>query len=262
MTTKKIITYVFVAAGIFFSACRKENAVITATAAPKKLMKSYSTAVPAQATNYTYDSKGRLIEQGSFPRTAKFDYTNNVFSGTTADLNNYVYYTWSNGQLDNAGRLLQVDVLYTPKNGTPITFKYVFTYNPEGYLIKMKNTDLVYNDVFESDYNYTNGNLTSIVGIYNGQPSYRAEFDYYDNLVNKFTVDITWDLFSCYTDGLTGKLSKNLVKEKREYNGQNVIQSDNQFQYQLDSEGYPVSFTAQNLLIANYQWGITFEYNK
>ena len=260
MRTKKIIAYVCLAAVLFSSACKKENTIITES--PKQLIKLHATGTPpSQVTNYTYDVKGRLIEQGNFPYTVKYDYANNVFSGTAADLNNYVYYTWSNGKMDNAGRLLEVDCLYTPKNSTPIPSKSIYTYNAEGYLIKMKNTDLLYNDISENDYNYTNGNLTSIVCTYNGQPSYRAEFEYHDNLVNKLTLDIMSNLFPYCTDGLTGKQSKNLVKEKREYNGQNVKQYDNLYQYQLDSDGYQVSLTGHNLLL-NTQWGLTYEYNK
>jgi hypothetical protein len=80
-------------------------------------------------------------------------------------------------------------------------------------------------------------------------------------MVNKLALDINSNLASYYTDALTGKRSRNMVKEKREYNAQNVKTYDFMFQYQLDNEGYPLNYTAHELL-TNSQSGQSFEYNK
>ena len=259
MTTKKTLAYVFLAAGIFISACSKEKTI--APEMPRQLVKMYPPAYPASAINFKYDTKGRLIEQGiDFP-VAVFDYTNNIFSATIVDQNKYVYYKWSNGQIDNAGRILQLDGLYTPKNAPARDTKLIFMYNADGYIVKQTFTEPATNYEGVDTYTYSNGNLIAIHNLINGQLNYRIEFEYYDNLPNKLTLDLNKDILGYVTDGLTGKRSKNLVKAKRVFSPQNVKTLDNEFQYQLDSQGYPVKYSGVNL-VNSQTWEMSFTYNK
>lgn len=257
MTKSKNIFYLLLIAGTLFSSCKK-NLV---TEAPKRLVKFFNSSVPAEATTFKYDTQGRLIDETSPYAGYKFAYTNNVFSGSYTDQNNNTPYVYSNGKLDKNGRLLQVDGLYTPQNGPSSSHKYVFTYDANGYLIKTTQTDITDNIVSEDTYTYNNGDLVSDINTYNGQPNYTMEYEYFDNLSNKLSMDINQTVFGFFSDGLTGKRSKDLLKEERSYDIQNVKQLDYIFQYKLDNDGFPVSYTAQNL-VNNAQWGRGFEYNK
>ena len=259
MTTKKTIAYVFLAAGIFISACSKEKMIAPET--PRQLVKMYPPGYPASATNFKYDAKGRLIEQGMDFPVAVFDYTNNIFSATIVDQNKYVYYKWANGQIDNAGRILQFDGLYTPKNGPASDRKYSFTYNADGYLVKQTFTNLATNYEGVDTYIYSNGNLTAIHNSVNGQLNYRIEYDYYDNLPNKLSLDLNHDILGFVTDGLTGKRSKNLVKTKKVFSPQNVKTFHIEYQHQLDSQGYPLTYSVANVL-NNIPVEMNFAYNK
>ena len=261
MRTRKIIAYVALSAGIFFTACQKDKDQIPPPVTmPRQVVKYFDTSFPSNNIILKYDAQGRLIEQVS-AYGYKYSYTGNIFGGVFTNQNNYNYFTWTNGTLDSKGRLLSVDGVATPLNGPLTNHKYAFTYNAEGYLVKVTHTNLATNNVSQDDYTYVNGNLVTDLNSFNGQPNYRIEYKYYDNLVNPFTVDIFQTIFGNITDAVTGKRSKNLIKQETVYTPQNVITLDEVYEWKLDNQGYPVYYTGKNLA-TNYAWAFGFEYDK
>src|SRR5262245_46140948 len=218
MLTKKLIVCLSAAMTIF-SACRKDAVIPPAPAPTPRLVTKVSSSATI-ATDLYYDGNYRLKGFGNNYYNYTFNYTNTDFTGIFSQ-NNYNYADWKNGKLDAAGRLLEADVIYKPQNFPQTIDKAVFTYNAEGYLIRRKQTDPT-NKVYQEDFIYTNGNLTSLVTTVDNQPNYRIEFTYYDSLPNKLNLDISRHWMGFYSDGFSGKRNKNLLKTEINYNALNV----------------------------------------
>ena len=263
MATKKLSACILLAAVIFVTACEKEKMIAPQPApeTPRQLVKMSYPGIPTGVNNFKYDAKGRLIEQGADFPVAIFDYTNNIFSAMIFDHTKYQYDKWSNGKIDNAGRIIQFDGLYTPKNGPAKDRKYTFTYNADGYVVKQTFTEPATNYESVDIFTYSNNNLIAIHSSVNGQPAYRIEYDYYDNLPNKLSLDLNHDILGHVTDGLTGKRSKNLVKTRKIFSTQNVNTLHVEYQFQLDSQGYPLKYKSLSVL-NNQPLEMDFTYNK
>jgi hypothetical protein len=250
---------------IFMAGCKKENmqqpAPPPVPELPRELVKLTYENSPATPYILKYDTKGRLTEYSNIYGSSKFDYTNNVFSATFINQNNFMYAEFHNGTLDNTGRLLEMDGVYHQANQPDSYTKYAFTYNATGYITKLTHTNLTSGNVSQDDYVYTNDNLTSDINTFNGQPNYRLDYTYYDDLPNKLTLDVHPEIINFYTDGLTGKRSKNLMKTEQNHNAQNLLVTSYLYTYDLDPLGYPVKLTLQGL-IPNFTTSRTYEYNK
>lgn len=256
--TKQILLVASFAAAIINTACKKDQPF--QNAAPK-LVKMYPTNAPADPMILNYDAQGRLIEQSTSLLDYKFSYQKNQFSGSESDVNNGQYFSYSNGQLDFAGRLIQMDGTYTPNNGPVEQLKYSFDYDPSGHIMKLKWTNLTTGNVSEYDYTYAKENIVSVATFINSQLNYTLQFDYFDNLTNKVSLDVERTVFGFLTDKLTGKRSTNLVKEMKVVDNLNIVTTDYTYDYQLDANAYPVVRNTTNKL-ANTQWSTSYEYSK
>ena len=249
------------AALLFMVSCKKEKADQPVVESPRQLVKITYSNDPGSPIGLKYDVKGRLVEYATPYSSSKLAYTNNVFSATFTNQNNFMYYEYQNGKLDNNGRLLEADGTYHQPNQPDTHYKIIFTYNADGYITRLTNTNLASGNVSQDDYTYTNDNLTSDINTYNGQPNYRLDYTYYDDLPNKLAVDVYPEILNFYTDGLTGKRSKNLVKTEQNHTAQNVLQTSYLYTHELDAQGYPVKFTIKGL-IQNFENERIYEYNK
>ena len=247
-------------AGFTITSCAKEkNPVINEEA--KKLVKFYNADDLTNVMDLTYDNEGRLISQAGTFTSVEFIYSNGGLSGS-AKQNGVVYFTFSNGKLDNAGRLTQVDALYEPPNNAPKTqYIWSYEYNTDGYLTKFTRNNTTNNSVSVENLTYQNGNLVKNENLFNGLPNYTTLYEYYDNVENKLKIDIAPALNNLYTDELTGKRSHNLVKSEKNYDAQNVMNIDRHYDYLLDNDGFPVSINITNAL-NNSHWNRTLVYDK
>ena len=191
----------------------------------------------------------------------KYAYTNNVFSALFIKQNNIIYAELSNGKLDNNGRLVEADGVYHPPNGPDSHYKYVITYDVNGYISTLVNTNLNTNTVSKDEFVFLDGNMIKDINTVNGQPNYREEYTYYDNLPNKLSFDYLREVGSFFTDGLTGKRSKNLRKTMQNFDAQNVKNIDYSYTYDLDAQGYPLKYRLKNVA-TNFESEYIMLYNK
>ncbi len=261
---KKNFIYVLIAGTIGFGACKKQELNTPQpqpAELPRELVKITYSNNPANPFALNYDQQGRLISATTVNGGQQFSYQNNTFSATFTDVNNFLYSELKNGKLDNAGRLLEADGIYHQPNQPDNNYKYVFVYDANGSITQMTQTNIGTGLTVKDEYVYTNGNITTDINTANGQANYRIEYTYYDSLPNKLSLDFQEGIVNFFTDGLTGKRSKNLKKTEQVFNAQNVKVLDYLFTYDMDAQGYPVKFTTK-YLASNTEGFKTFEYNK
>ena len=258
------IVLLAIMAACFTVSCKKEQGIQSAPPPPPEparlLVKITDPLSPGTPLNFKYDAAGRLTETQILNSVSKYSYANNIFHGQFFDHNSYLYCDYENGKLDNTGKLLEATrVIHDPVLPDQKD-KDVYTYNAEGYITKWTRTYTATGEILSTDFMYTNGNLSTLVNSQNGQPYRRVEYTYYDNLLNKLTLDLEKNIANYITDAFTGKRSKNLMKTKMIYDAQNVKLTDNLYTYEVDAKGYPVKVKLKSQ-ISNYEADQVYEYN-
>jgi len=249
-------------AACFTVSCKKDQSIQPIPTEPTRhLIKITDPVSPGTPLNFKYDATGRLIENKILNTASKYSYTNNIFHGDFYDHNSYLYCEYQDGKLDNTGKILEATrVIHDPVQPDQKD-KDVYSYNAEGYITRWARTYLATGQIQQEDFSYTNGNLSTIVYSLNGQPYRRVEFTYYDNLLNKITLDLEKNIANYISDAFTGKRSKNLMKTKTIYDGQNVKQTDNLYTYEMDAKGFPTKVKLKSLM-SNYESEQVYEYDK
>lgn len=135
--------------------------------------KSSNNGEPTSSTDtYSYDDKGRIIK---IKDNSGYE-INYSFSSSQIIEESPLYGTSSykkNYQLDASGKIVSANMKYS-LDGSDAYYSIKYLYNSEGYLSEMHQTDKGTTGTYEGTtdldkYNYTNGNLTSILRIYAGQ---------------------------------------------------------------------------------------------
>jgi hypothetical protein len=261
MQLQKIKFLVIGAAMLSFSviSCNKDKDIQPAPV-PARQLTSLSQSGNLLPLNFSYDNTGRLIEASNAATAHKYVYGNHTLQAAISDANHFIYFEYKDGKLDNAGRLLEATTIYHQPNQPDASSKMEIACNAEGYATQYTSTSLGTGDIIRHDFGYANGNLVSDVTYYNGLQNSRIEYTYYDSLPNKLLVDVEKMITNLYSDGINGKINKNLLKTQTIYNSQNVKTSEYLNTYDLDSRGYPVNMKKTDVL-HNFESSRGYSYN-
>jgi len=244
---------------IGMASCSKENALtsVPATQSPviatKKVSQiSYSyNGTASENEIMTYDAQGRLSTYTEDDRTSSFAYSSatklEVTRRKKSDNSIDRIYDCT---LNPHGAI--TEMLF--KENNVIKYTYLFEYNSDGYLTKIKGINPGY--TYEEYFEIVDGNVASSKLYYDGiQSSNRQYFP--DNTKPNKTFFNTWSYWPSAT--LFGKTSKYHLKEFKDFNMSNTLTWHSKYIIETDPQGYPVKITADFILqgtkgITNYSF--------
>ena len=241
------------------ASCSKGNALTPALAtqspviATKKISQiSYSyNGSASENESMTYDAQGRLATYIEDDRISSFAYT----SGTKLEVTrrkksdnsiDRIYDCTMNSQ----GAI--TEMLF--KENNIIKYTYLFEYNSDGYLTKIKGINPGY--IYEEFFEIVDGNATSSKLYYDGVKSSNRQY-FTDNTKPNKTFFNTWSYWPSAT--LFGKTSKYHLKEFKDFNMSNTLTWHSKYIIETDPHGYPVKITTDFILqgtkgITNYSF--------
>ena len=243
---KKII--IAVTAILAMASCKKENTLSSLTPAPtagKSIRKNiyvYNNGTP-YTINYTYDAKGRITEI----KEDDWWYTFNFVSASSLTI---TIRKTADNSLDGTrecslnGKGYVTNIVLKNASGT-ITGNTVYTYNADGYVVSNKWASALSSTGYEFKYTIADGNVVKVENFYNGTFSNTYQYSYEGNKINKsnFSYSGGWAV-----QNLLGKNSKNLVAATKGFDPAGNLTYDSKITYELDTDGYPVKETTDNLL--------------
>jgi hypothetical protein len=229
-----------VAALLLFTACKKENTATETpapTASSKKLTKWLSTYGDGstETDTYGYDNAGRLNSTTSDNYTETFDYVSATKLMVTAKKKSTgELYQTKECTLDVQGRI--TNIIFKSNTGVEI-YRYDYTYNADGYMIKEKGGSPSNPNNSMSEYTYLNGNIVSASVYSNGVINRTTQYIIDDSKENNGNIN-----YFGYWPSVTlfGKPTKNLSKEVVVKNLAGAITWRSQSTYELNAEKYPV----------------------
>jgi hypothetical protein len=193
-------------------------------------------------TDYSYDSKGRVIKVMSGDQEVTTEYGNNTVTQTTRQVSlnftssKITYNLDAKGRATNGTGFIQLDPAL-PKHDMQITE----TYDAAGYLTRI---DIATNSGASSFYEYywQGGNISEIKTFFNNQFDGKTKYYYPTQVANKINSSIG-DAQYFIGAAFTGKLNLHLPEKTENYSKTGTLTSTVNHQYELDSEGYPVKRT-------------------
>lgn len=220
---------------------------------------------------YEYDSKNRPVKNNSFSNGVpdgykKITYNGNDISQEYYDNNNvkedvYTFKLGSNGYISsaaNSNSYTNGGYNYTE------TENYTITYNAEGYLTKVVNTEVSTSDkpgyvsqtsTSTQNYTYSNGNLISFENT-SGLSTLTTRYEYYTDKPNNLPRGEGDEVL----DFLLGKRSTNLLKKETETPGTSTTNTPSyigNYTYSFNADGLVSKKTTSN---DSYTDNQTFEY--
>lgn len=233
----KHLFILFVIAAIF-SSCKKDKQADNKAGAPaftKNLIEQNMTN--GNSKNFSYNAANRIISYTT--NSSATSYQQEAAFSMKQTYNSYGYiYELKNTVRNAMGKIVTADRYY---NGV-LQMKFSFTYNAEGFLVKMisQRTDIV--SITELNYFYEAGNLAKITDHGNGKLRNTYLYEYDLSVLNPFKLDLfEFNLIGFLTDDQFGRLSKNLVKKETILDEHGNLYRETQFAFVMDAEGYPVS---------------------
>ena len=229
------------AAGLLASCSKNNNGSPNNPSTTSYRAKSYTD--DNGTTNYTYDSKGRLISE-VYGNGAKSEYD---YSNPNKILNNYYF---SNGTLEGTGEYdlnaagLIVKRVYSDGPANVYTTEYDASKN----VIKKVNT--VNGNVSVIDYFYTNGNLDSSRYKWNSDYYSTTIYSYYTNKADLLNNDI-WGV------SYEGYYGNHLMKKEETRYADGSPGSIWEYTYEFDSKGRVAKRISQygaNTITAYYNY--------
>lgn len=193
--------------------------------------------------NYTYDEKGRIIKvKDSYGNEMNYSYSRNQIIEESPLKGSYPYK--SIYQLDAGGKIVSAVMKYN-KVGTDEVHSLKYLYDSFGYLSEVQDTyegDIVYTKL--DKYNYTNGNLTSIVRTdpkSNVEGTLTTFIEYTNDLAaSRFFTTYVPDIPNAeILKAYFGKASKNLISKI----WGDVIFTLVSYTYQVNEEGNVTQMT-------------------
>ena len=244
---------------IGMASCSKENTLTPAPAtqlpvmATKKISQiSYSyNGSASENESMTYDVQGRLATYTEDDHTSSFAYTSATKLEVTRRKKSdnsidrvYDCTMNSNGAI--------TEMLF--KESNIIKYTYLFEYNSDGYLTKIKGINPGY--IYEEFFEIVDGNATSSKLYYDGVQSSNRQY-FPDNTKPNKTFFSTWTYWPSAT--LFGKPSKYHLKEFKDFNMSNTLTWHSKYMIETDAQGYPVKITTDFILqgtkgITNYSF--------
>ncbi|WP_316840511.1 DUF4595 domain-containing protein [Pedobacter gandavensis] len=207
----------------------------------------------------SYDDKGRITkmkESGGYEMNYSYSSTQIIEESPLKD--SYAYKTIY--QLDASGKIVSAIMKYT-NVGTDEVSSLKYFYNSDGYLSEIQDTYMGETGTNEGEtdidkYNYTNGNLTSIVRTDpnpNGGVSIRTTQFSYNNDLAPSSFFGTYDrelpnagVLKAYF----GKASKNLISEISDTKN-SITAPSVRYTYQKNEESNIIHMTETGKLVSN-----------
>jgi len=244
---------------IGMASCSKENTLTPVSATQPVVMDakkisqiSYSyNGSASENESMTYDVQGRLATYTEDDHTSSFAYTSATKLEVTRRKKSdnsidrvYDCTMNSNGAI--------TEMLF--KESNIIKYTYLFEYNSDGYLTKIKGINPGY--IYEEFFEIVDGNATSSKLYYDGVQSSNRQY-FPDNTKPNKTFFSTWTYWPSAT--LFGKPSKYHLKEFKDFNMSNMLTWHTKYMVETDAQGYPVKITTDFILqgtkgITNYSF--------
>jgi YD repeat-containing protein len=233
---------------IGMASCSKENNLTPAPAtsfpvvAAKKVNQiSYSyNGSTSESETMTYDAQGRLATYTEDDHTSSFTYT----SATKLEVTRRKK---SDNSIDRIYDCIMnshgaiTEMLF--KENNVIKYTYLFEYNSDGFLTKLKGINPGY--TYEEYFEIVDGNVASSKLYYDGVQSSNRQYSPDNTKPNK-TFFSTWSYWPSAT--LFGKPSKYHLKEFKDFNMNNTLTWHTKYMIEADTQGYPVKITTDFIL--------------
>ena len=189
---------------------------------------------------YEYDALGRFTkidESTSDLYVYTFNGSNFTVKAYRKTDNNRVVLDLS-GTLDAKGRVTVANGIEQYNANNPQNAQYKFTYDADGYLIKL-NRDYSTNPDVQFDFIYSNGDVIEQKYSENGVYKHSVFFEYYTNMPNKLPFSEHYSI-STLLIGLEGKPTAHLEKTGKLIYANNTAGWSYTKTWDLDAEGFPV----------------------
>lgn len=236
---KSLIMAALVAAAFLTIGCGKDKAIFVLKNQSAKLLSQITINYPlgSSTTNYQYTKNNKLSSMVSGDIETAYTYASNKVSYSIGILSKKNKLYTVDLALNNKGLMIEGNgkLLYNPSS--PETFKVMYEYNNEGYLIKQ--TTLQQNRVYVKEFSYVNGDLIQLKDYSDNKLIYTVTYQYEKSIDNKLNIMQVADLM-VPANGFSGKTSKHLWTKAEQVNT-NGQKGYTKRDYVLDAEGYPVS---------------------
>jgi hypothetical protein len=250
---KQII--VVLAAFMVLVSCKKENGSVKPFTTPLKLKAITYEGSPGYF-KFEYDNTGRVTKVLGDWGNATYEYSNAGFVYKEFYYNQPTPRYTLTAVLNADGTIKSGTYTEVSGNNT-VNGTLAYTYDGNGQLVKRVD-ESVADGKFEWVYTWTNGNVTKIEEYKNGSLTNTSYDDYYVDKLNVSTLD-SWFMRTYYNTGLTGKTSKNLIKEELSKNQVNVINHYFDFSYDLEAGGNVLKLMSKDM-ITNTTYVTNFQY--
>jgi hypothetical protein len=254
---KKIIAIIIIATSVV--SCKKENTIDPPVIPPaKKLVEIKYQEYPGSNLVYSYDNLGRVITQESSGSKYSYAYSpGKCVYENYSKAQNRIYIT-GDYTLDNSGLVsYSMQTVFGTPN-TSYTFESFFEYDAWGHVINWKFKYSNSPTQHERKYTYTDGNLTEVKNLANGNIVTIDKFTY-SNIPDKLNVNTASDISS--VKNLYGTGNKNLRAALETYDINNIKVSEGTLTYEMDAQGYPAKLTYHDVL-NNKDTHTTYYYDK
>lgn len=248
----KILLSIYVAIMMIAVACKKEDTVSPEVCKVSSIKSYNEKAKTIETIQYEYNTDGKVSKITYSPillanKNQAYEiisYSSTAIIFTLYDDKNKIIST-STYQLNPAGYVSEITEFG----------KYTFDYDNQGLLIKESTVGF---GVFITNYNYTDGNLTSIRQLDDkGKMTYSIVNEYYLDKPDVLKIDKTNGFWkNIIGQSVFGKGSKNLLKKTTENNGSTTVITD--YTYTFDSKGNPVQVVSKASNGYNYTADLTY----
>lgn len=238
---------------LLLTGCKKEKQPEPALPS-KKLVRVNSVNSPGSIWYFSYGSAGKLSGTKFLKHSEVFQHSENGFYYQKVDTTtNQVAAEILNAVKDSKGRLVQF-VTKRYSNGNATIRNEKCEYNAEGYLSKFTSFNTSSNVESVFNFEYQGGDLVKTSQLDNGVPKYVETFEYYLDKPNKLNIDyFEQKLLGFLSDEAFGKQNKHLLKMYKITSPLNQVTYHNEYAYELDADGYPVSMTGNYVLTGHLE---------
>jgi len=233
-TFKKIATLAIV---LFFAiSCKKDNNT-PAPPAGKKLQKISWNQALADTVNFTYDATGRLVKSEDSYTIETYTYSAAAVGIQEFRKSENRFVSDITGVLDNNGRMVSNTGNYSYNINLPYTEQTGFTYDADGYLVKIVRTA----GISVQTYNMTivDGDRTQVIYTKTNSGGYTQTTDFYTDKNDLSGIGAVPLSYGNNHNGLFGKTNKHLIKYEKLYQFNAPSPSwTRALAYTLDAGGY------------------------
>lgn len=225
--------------------CKKNADVPTAAAAPAKKISKIEYVEPNYSSTKTmlYDENGRLASFTFNNEIDVFEYSGSSLLVTRKNKSTGALKSTFEATVNSQGAITFMKMKLADGS---IYELLSFTYDAQGYMVKMKSEYPLAGNTYSRDFFYTNGNLTSSKNWYNGTHAYNYETKYDLSKTNSFPEAAFYRWPSAT---LFGKTIRNVMIENKLIKASdNSLSSHFIFNGEYDASGLLVKLVEKDVL--------------